>query len=179
VALPTPLASPAAEDPRPVLATLESMNEGPSKGTRFSLRTPLAHVGRGAHNDVRLPDESVSEMHAKLQRRDDGWYVVDLESTNGTYVAGARVAGERRLEGTPDVRFGGVKLRFTPSAEAAPAEVKGTRPIASIDRKRPSAAPPADPVRPDVPKGGISAWVWMVVLLVLLAAGYFVLQGRA
>ena len=38
-------------------------------GTRYPIRTPLAHVGRGAHNDVRLIDGGVSETHAKLQRR--------------------------------------------------------------------------------------------------------------
>src|SRR4051812_14152991 len=60
---PTPLAQPAYEDPRPVLARLETLNAGPNKGAIFALRTPLAHVGRGAHNDVRLVDESVSETH--------------------------------------------------------------------------------------------------------------------
>ena len=64
---------------------------------------------------MRLTDESVSETHAKLQRRDDGWYVVDMGSTNGTYVGGTRITGERRLDGAPDVRFGGVKLSFIPA----------------------------------------------------------------
>jgi pSer/pThr/pTyr-binding forkhead associated (FHA) protein len=177
---PTPLAQPKYEDPRPVLATLEARNEGPAKGTTFPLRTPLAHVGRGTHNDVRLNDESVSETHAKLQRRDDGWYVVDMGSTNGTYVAGTRIAGERRLEGTPDVRFGGVKMRFS-EAGAAPAaepEAKGTRAIASVDRPRRSASPaPAAPVTPT--RGGIPAVVWMLLVAALAAAAFFVLRGRA
>ncbi|HEY2026634.1 MAG TPA: FHA domain-containing protein [Gemmatimonadaceae bacterium] len=184
--IPTPLATPAFEDPRPVLATLEVMNPGPMKGTRFSLRSPLSHVGRGAHNDVRLVDDSVSETHAKLQRRDDGWYVVDMDSTNGTYLAGNRVTGERRISGASDVRFGGLKLRFEPAEASArvEAEVKGTRAIASVDRKKAppaakSPAPGAPPVREDVPKGGISAWVWLVVLLILGVAAYLVLQGRA
>jgi hypothetical protein len=29
-----------------------------------------------------------------------------------------------------------------------------------------------------VPKGGISAWVWIVVLLIVAAAAYLVLRGR-
>lgn len=184
--IPTPLATPAFEDPRPVLATLEVLNPGPMKGTRFALRSPLSHVGRGAHNDLRLVDESVSETHAKLQRRDDGWYVVDMESTNGTYVGGNRVTGERRITGSVDVRFGGLKLRFEPSQtpSAAEAEVKGTRAIASVDRKKPVAtakapAPAAPPVREDVPKGGISAWVWIVALLIVGVAAYLVLRGGA
>jgi pSer/pThr/pTyr-binding forkhead associated (FHA) protein len=182
---PTPLAQPAYEDPRPVLATLETLNEGPLKGMRFSLRTPLAHVGRGGHNDVRLNDESVSETHAKLQRRDDGWYVVDMGSTNGTYVAGTRVVGERRIEGSPDVRFGGMKMRFS-IAESQPLpepETKGTRAIASVDRASARrTAPLAEPTPAPVQAqkgGGVSVWIWVVVILIVAAAAFFVLKARA
>src|SRR5438445_320308 len=83
-----------------------------------------------AHNDVRLTDESVSETHAKLQRRDDGWYLVDMDSTNGSYVGGTRVVGERRIEGSPDLRFGGVKMRFSPvGGRDVDVEAKGTHAI--------------------------------------------------
>lgn len=178
---PTPLAQPAYEDPRPVLARLETLNAGPTKGATFSLRTPLAHVGRGAHNDVRLADESVSETHAKLQRREDGWYVVDMDSTNGTYVAGTRIKGERRLDGSPDVRFGGMKMRFTAvdaaDAPAPAAEAKGTRAIASVER--PKRAPTSAQPAPVPAAGGRSVLVWVVLLAILAAVGAFVFQGRA
>jgi pSer/pThr/pTyr-binding forkhead associated (FHA) protein len=182
--LPTPLASPTIDDTRPELAVLEVLNEGPLKGSRYSLRTPLAHVGRGGHNDVRLGDESVSETHAKLQRREDGWYVVDMDSTNGTYVGGTRVNGERRIEGSPDLRFGGMKLRFAP---IGPAEIegKGTRAIAAISTARVTTAnrAPSNPVPAPAPaassRSGMPAWVWIVAALVIAAAAFFVLQGRA
>jgi predicted component of type VI protein secretion system len=139
------------------------------------------HVGRGAHNDVRLADESVSETHAKLQRREDGWYVVDMESTNGTYVAGTRIRGERRLEGSPDIRFGGIKMRFTSTEGAslgAPAtEPKGTRAIASVERPKRAAAAPERPPAPAA--SGRSALVWIVILVVVAVVAFFVLQGRA
>lgn len=179
---PTPLAQPAYEDPRPVLARLETLNAGPTKGTTFVLRTPLAHVGRGAHNDVRLVDESVSETHAKLQRREDGWYVVDMDSTNGTYVAGTRIKGERRLDGSPDLRFGGIKMRFTSTdaagAAAPSAEPKGTRAIASVERPKRASAAPERP-EPAAASGGRSALLWLVLLVAIAVVGFFVLQGRA
>jgi pSer/pThr/pTyr-binding forkhead associated (FHA) protein len=179
---PTPLAQPAYEDPRPVLARLETLNAGPNKGAIFALRTPLAHVGRGAHNDVRLVDESVSETHAKLQRREDGWYVVDMDSTNGTYVAGTRIEGERRLDGTPDVRFGGMKMRFasaeSPAASSPATEAKGTRAIASVERpKRPAAAPAPTAAAPTT--SGRSPLVWVLLLVAIIVVGFFMLQGRA
>ncbi len=191
----TPISSPPAKDPRPVMAILESMNEGPGKGTKYELHTPLGHIGRGAHNDVRLSDESVSETHAKLQRREDGWYVVDMDSTNGTYVGGTRVMGERRIEGSPDVRFGGMKFRFTAvGVGAADVEGKGTRAIATMGRAsalaarqatppssipaQPAAAPVPEPAPPAV-SGGIPAWVWIVAVLVIAAVAFFLLKGRA
>jgi pSer/pThr/pTyr-binding forkhead associated (FHA) protein len=136
-----PAAPPVAEgptEPKPIglpprtpLATLEVVNEGPIKGTKFEIFTPLTNVGRGAHNDVSIADESVSESHAKIIRRDGRWLVMDQGSTNGTYVGGRRVLAEQPLVGAPDVRFGNVKLTFRPSA--ATADVGGsTRVIAPI-----------------------------------------------
>ena len=115
---PPPVVSAGAAQRRAALATLEIINEGPSKGTRFSITTVLAHVGRGAHNDVVINDESVSDTHAKLQRRGMEWVLVDMDSTNGSYVAGKRVQGEAPLSGSTDIRFGGVKLAFTSMAPA-------------------------------------------------------------
>jgi pSer/pThr/pTyr-binding forkhead associated (FHA) protein len=158
---------------REPLATLEVLNEGPSKGIRYAIRTPLAQVGRGTNNDVRLTDESVSEIHAKLERRDDGWYVVDMNSTNGTYAAGSRVTGERRLDGAPDVRFGGVKLRFMPAGMSP-----DDRTRASEERKRPAVAPTPG-VTDAAPAPSTSRLLWLLLALVVGAAVFFVLRGRA
>jgi pSer/pThr/pTyr-binding forkhead associated (FHA) protein len=169
------------------------------KGKKYELRTPLAHIGRGAHNDVNLTDESVSDTHAKLQRRDEGWYVVDMESTNGTYVGGTRIKGERRLEGSPDVRFGGLKFRFTAigAGSAADMEHKGTRAIARatltgakttpkssatipVPAATPVAMPAPSPAKVEEPvTGGRSTWVWLVAAIVIAGLAFFLLKGRA
>jgi pSer/pThr/pTyr-binding forkhead associated (FHA) protein len=174
----TAIAPTPAEVSPPVLATLEVLNEGLSKGNRYTIRTPLAHVGRGAHNDVRLTDESVSETHAKLQRRDDGWYAVDMNSTNGTYVGGSRITGERRLDGAPDVRFGGVKLRFLPADFDAASEAKAARAIAVPDKLISSKSAPIDDsvTAPAESRSGVR---WALVALAVAAAAFFVLRGRA
>jgi pSer/pThr/pTyr-binding forkhead associated (FHA) protein len=166
-------------DPRPVLAVLEVINEGVARGKRYEVRVPLAHVGRGAHNDIVIDDDSVSDTHAKLQRREDGWFLVDLGSTNGTYVGGSRVTSERRLDGTPDVRFGGVKLTFRPAETPAPA-AKGTRAIATmpVDRSKlpkrePKSAAPARPAEPaPTERRGMSPWVWILILIAAVVAFY-------
>lgn len=171
--------SPAAKaDSRPLLAVLEVINEGPARGKRYDVYLPLVHIGRGAHNDVVIDDDSVSDTHAKLQRREDGWFLVDLGSTNGTYVGGSRLTNERRLDGSPDVRFGGVKLTFRPADTPAPAP-KGTRAIATmpIDRsklpKRESKpAAPARPAEAPAQRSGMSAWMWVLILLAAAVAFY-------
>jgi pSer/pThr/pTyr-binding forkhead associated (FHA) protein len=167
----------AVETAHEPLATLEVLNEGPSKGIRYAIRTPLAQIGRGANNDVRLTDESVSEIHAKLERRDEGWYAVDMNSTNGTYVGGSRVTGERRLDGTPDVRFGGVKLRFVP-AGTNPDEPMARPARAGEERKRPAAAA-AQAAVDATPEAGTSRVLWLLLVLVVGAAVFFLLRGRA
>jgi pSer/pThr/pTyr-binding forkhead associated (FHA) protein len=167
----------AVETAHEPLATLEVLNEGPSKGIRYAIRTPLAQIGRGANNDVRLTDESVSEIHAKLERRDEGWYAVDMNSTNGTYVGGSRVTGERRLDGTPDVRFGGVKLRFVP-AGTNPDEPMARPARVGEERKRPAAAA-AQAAVDATPEAGTSRVLWLLLVLVVGAAVFFLLRGRA
>lgn len=181
---PVPVAEGSPVDARPVLAVLQVTNEGPTRGTEYPIHVPLAHVGRGAHNDVVIPDDSVSDTHAKLQRRDDGWYLVDAGSTNGTYVAGSRITAERRLDGVPDLRFGGVKVVFRPSDLPADTN-KGTRTIASVDRSklRPASAPPAPaqqiaPVAEPKVRSGLPGWIWGVVVLAIGAAVAFFLMNR-
>lgn len=124
---------------RPALAVLEIINEGPTKGTRFEVVDSLTHVGRGAHNEIVIADESVSDSHAKLQRREQGWFVVDMGSTNGSYVNGTRVSGDAPLAPDAELRFGGVKLRFEPAAVTADAG-GGTRVIVKYRAPTPSSA---------------------------------------
>lgn len=137
---PTPATAPVSESEpvaaprsgRVPLATLEIKAEGPLKGMKFDLHAALTNIGRGEHNDIAIRDESISDSHAKLQKRSDGWWVVDQGSTNGTYIGGRRVQGEQKIEGAPDLRFGGIKMTFRPSAQAA--ETGGsTRAIAAVD----------------------------------------------
>jgi pSer/pThr/pTyr-binding forkhead associated (FHA) protein len=168
---------------RPVLGSLEIVNEGPSRGMQFDIRVPLAHIGRGAHNDIVVKDESVSDTHAKLQRRDDGWYVCDVGSTNGTYVGGQRIVNERRLEGVPDLRFGGVKMVFRPR-DAGQEVHKGTRVVAGFDRTKLRRATPAEPAPQQTApapqpqqRAGIPVWVWgLVVLAIAAVVGFFLLN---
>lgn len=101
------VAAPSGAASRLVLARLEIAG-----GDAFDLTEPMTQLGRGPHNDIVLVEDSVSDSHAKLQRRGDAWFVVDMGSTNGTFVAGARVRGEATLRDAAEVKFGSVRASF-------------------------------------------------------------------
>ena len=70
-------------------------------------------VGRAADNDLLLFDPEVSRHHARLEPAGAGWRVVDLDSTNGTWVNGHRV---RRAPIAPgdELAFGGARFDVVP-----------------------------------------------------------------
>jgi two-component system cell cycle response regulator len=59
---------------------------GPGMGTRYPLAETPVILGRGNDCDIRINDHSVSRRHARIQPGADGYYAVDLQSTNGTFV---------------------------------------------------------------------------------------------
>jgi diguanylate cyclase (GGDEF)-like protein len=59
---------------------------GPGMGTRYPLSDAPMVLGRGNDCDIRINDHSVSRRHARIQPGADGYYAVDLQSTNGTFV---------------------------------------------------------------------------------------------
>ena len=62
--------------------------QGPDQGKRFTLSRAANSLGRDTTNSVRLTDTEVSRQHAEVRQDDlgDGFYIVDLGSSNGTYV---------------------------------------------------------------------------------------------
>src|SRR5216110_4089749 len=138
-------------------------------GQRLSVRTPVVNIGRADYNDLVVPDPSVSTSHAKLQRREGVWVLVDLDSTNGTFVDGEQVKGDAPLAPGATVRLGDVQLVFEPSDDAL-SIVKGggtqllrtphstalnapPRPASppSQPPASPSRPPPSPPLRPQPP----------------------------
>jgi hypothetical protein len=81
------------------------------EGEKFPLNSAPKTVGRGGQNDLVLSgDEFASARHARIEMRGDGAWVQDLDSTNGTYVNGARVVGGRRLAAGDVLRVGETDL---------------------------------------------------------------------
>ncbi len=69
--------------------------------------------GRSDDNVVPLPgDDYASGHHARVESGLDGTWVVDLGSTNGTYVNGERVDGRRRLHEGDRLQVGDTELEY-------------------------------------------------------------------
>ena len=100
-------------------------------------------IGRSKSAELVVHNESVSGLHARLERRGDAYWIVDLNSANGTYVNGSRIS-EGELHENDEVRFGTAAftfeysmlirtatnephLAFTPNTGAEAKKTSGTR----------------------------------------------------
>ncbi|MBO9555856.1 FHA domain-containing protein [Cellulomonas sp.] len=97
----TPRSARSGSGPRRLVVT-----EGPLRGTIVPLGTSAVLIGRAPSNTLVLDDDYSSSRHARVFQQDGQWFVEDLGSTNGTFVADQRVESAVPLPtGTP-VRVG-------------------------------------------------------------------------
>lgn len=71
-------------------------------------------VGRGQENDVMLPEKGVSRNHVRIERAADGWQVIDLGSTNGSYLDKLRLTPHLAAAWPPnqELRVGAYSLQW-------------------------------------------------------------------
>lgn len=86
---------------------------GELRGREFDITQDVIRLGKSRQSNVVLPDESVSRLHAEVRREGDAYRVVDQGSTNGTFVAGARIS-DAFLRPGDVLALGRVQLRFMP-----------------------------------------------------------------
>jgi hypothetical protein len=84
---------------------------GGRTGQSFPLRGERMTVGRNPDADVFLDDVTVSRDHAVLVRRNEGWFLDDSGSLNGTYVNRRRI-DSHRLEDGDELQVGKYKLTY-------------------------------------------------------------------
>jgi diguanylate cyclase (GGDEF)-like protein len=84
---------------------------GPRLGTRTILADSPLEIGRGSHSGLMLDADSVSRRHAKIEPMGSGHRIIDLGSTNGTYVNGLRVK-EQLLKDGDRVQIGKALLKY-------------------------------------------------------------------
>jgi len=76
----------------------------------YTLMKDEISIGRGENNDVVIPHASVSRQHARLMRRDGGFELMDLNSTNGSYVDDRQIHGSAFLSAGSRLRLGDIRF---------------------------------------------------------------------
>lgn len=111
------------------------MNAGANAGARFELSPKDQNLlGRDWECKIVLNDPQCSRVHAEIYLDEDGWWLRDNKSSNGTFVNGQPVEQARLIEGT-EVRIGASAFVFSESSAAKPKPGKDVEAAPEPDNK--------------------------------------------
>jgi hypothetical protein len=77
----------------------------------FPLNKQKLTIGRTNSNDIMIPEQTVSSNHASLVNEGGNWFIVDNNSTNGTFVNGTRVS-RQKLNNNDTIKLGAANLKI-------------------------------------------------------------------
>jgi|GEM_PF-1914542 len=89
-----------------------SVITGLNSGTEIPLVDQIVSIGRHASCEIVLPDHTVSRTHAKIIQREDGYYLEDLGSRNGTYLNGRRINLPTLLQNEDQIQLYDITLTY-------------------------------------------------------------------
>src|SRR5262245_32671009 len=95
---------------KPVVGWLVALN-GTLKGHDFRIRDGKNVIGTAADTDIVLTDQYMSARHAVIRHEEGMFVIVDLDSTNGTYVNDQRCSKEELID-NDRVRLGRTEMKF-------------------------------------------------------------------
>ncbi len=87
------------------------LHDGDQLERRYIVHKSGLKIGRTAPADVILTDTRVSRSHCMVELANNTLRVLDLESTNGTFVDGHRVSGQAVLDVGSELRVGNITLK--------------------------------------------------------------------
>ena len=89
-----------------------TMDAGPDAGHSHRAGDRALRLGRSPDNDIILRDPATSGHHARVERRGDTFWIVDLGSTNGTLVNGEPIQ-EKELNHDDRITIGQNAVHFS------------------------------------------------------------------
>lgn len=93
------------------------ITQGPDAGKTYDIER-AAILGRLESNDIPVHDKKASREHAKIYRQGQAFAIVDLNSSNGTFVNGEQIT-KRVLKTGDEITIGVVHLLFESAEEDA------------------------------------------------------------
>ncbi len=91
--------------------------DGPSETLNFD-KSEIS-IGRVKGNDIVLPKGNVSKRHSRIVVKDGKYIVVDLKSTNGTYVNGRKITSPQVIKSADKVYIGDFILNVAENGAAS------------------------------------------------------------
>jgi pSer/pThr/pTyr-binding forkhead associated (FHA) protein len=91
-----------------------TITQGSQAGQSAALADGVILIGRGAEAQLSLDDDYVSTRHARVVSDENGIYLEDLGSTNGSYVNGQRITAPTTISLSDTVRIGRTTMRLEP-----------------------------------------------------------------
>ena len=124
---------------------------------RIVFNKPEVTIGRVQGNDIVLPKGNVSKRHARIVLKDGKFIIVDLKSTNGTYVNGRKITSPLVVKEADKIYIGDYIMGVEESASGAPEEGPTSEPPMPAPGGPPPAlrdGPPPGPPPPRPPPPG-------------------------
>lgn len=81
----------------------------------FPILQDKVSIGRSLDNQIVIQEPTISRKHAKVIREGDKYYVVDLDSTCGTYINGKKIS-KRVLNSGDSIMLAGTPMVFVENA---------------------------------------------------------------
>jgi pilus assembly protein CpaF len=113
---------------------------------RMVFNKPEVTIGRVQGNDIVLPKGNVSKRHARIVLKDGKFIIVDLKSTNGTYVNGRKITSPLVVKDSDKIYIGDFIVGVDEAASSSDAE-----PVSESTAPPPDRAVATPDVRPPRP----------------------------
>ena len=136
----------------------QEMDDGSLK--EHKLTKMVTTMGRSLSNDIVVEDKSLSRLHVRIENRNGQFYVLDNNSSNGTYVNRKKV-GESLLQDGDTINTGRISFQFCRAKEdddmgstqkMGIAEEDGPGPTVSMKLGEDGMLQPPSPALPELPK---------------------------